>query len=370
MTALKKIFLPLPLLLLLAACRDDEKKPLDVPVNYDGSAFSTQAATELGVLTRLTSLVNEAKKGRTPGRVVKLDSLNYWFTTGTPALQSISTLYYTGLTLGPGGWLDQLAKASGKTWMPGTLTGDGGAFGGYLFDKNGLEPEQMIEKGLFGAVLFNHFNKLAAGNITAATVDQMSAIYGAHPSFPNSYQSKHANPDRFGANYAARRDKNDGRGFYAQIRDQFIKLQAAVKAGPDYNPERDEAIAEIRLLWEKSNFATVVNYCYAVVSALSATNPTDAQKGAALHAYSECVGFVQGWRTVSPKKIGDAQIDELLVLLNAPAGSKATSYKFVTEAPTELPKLLQAIDKIKGIYGFSAQDLEDFKRNWVLDQNR
>ncbi len=353
---------------LFSACKDDDKTPLVIPTAYDGAAFQTNAATQLDVLARLTKLVNEAKKGRTPGALVSSDSLNYWYTTGNPSLQSLTSAYYSGNTAA---WSPELALASGNTYVPGTPTGNGGTYSGYLFDENGLELEQLLDKGHYGALLYQHFNDLAAGAITEATVDQMLAIFGANPTFPNSYQANlHAQPDKFIANYAARRDKNDGNGFYTNIRDQFIILQAAVKAGPEYDRERDEAIAAIRLLWEKANAGTIINYLYAVISKLSATNPTDADIASALHSYGETVGFVHGFRTLSNKKITDAEIDDLLTLLNAPANGTPTSYKFATDPLNELPKLTQVIAKLQSIYGFTAQELEDFKKNWVAEQNR
>lgn len=368
---MKNIFLLSVILLLAAgfgACKDDDKAPLQIPTAYDGAAFQTNAAPQLDVLARFTALVNEAKKGRTAGKLVSLDSLNYWYTTGNPSLQSLTSTYYAGKTTD---WLTELALASGNAYTPGTPAGNGGTYNGYLFEENGLELEQLLDKGHFGALLFQHFNDLAAGALTEATVDQMLAIFGANPTFPNSYQANlHAQPDKFIANYAARRDKNDGNGFYTNIRDQFIQLQAAVKAGPEYNQERDEAIAAIRLSWEKANAATIINYLYAVVSKLSATNPTDADIAAALHSYGETVGFTHGLRTLSVKKITDAEIDELLTLLNAPANGLPASYKFATDPLNELPKLTQVITRLQSIYGFSVQELEDFKKNWVSEQNR
>ncbi len=368
---MKYKFLPLFFLfaaLSLISCSDKGKKPLDIPSEYDGAAFATNTTVQSDVLFRFTQMINEAKKGRTAGKTVSLDSLNYWYTAGTPALQNLNSAYYAALCTN---WLTELTDASGGTYTPGPPSGYGGVYGSFLFDGNGLDLEQMLDKGNYNALLYKHFNDLAAGAITPATVDQMVAIFGTNPSFPNSYQAAlHTKPDKFSANYAARRDKNDGKGVYANIRDQFIKLQAAVKAGPEYLEERDEAIAEIRLLWEKSNAATIINYLNEVVSKLSATNPTDSDIAAALHSYGETVGFTHGLRTLEQKKITDAEIDEILTLLHAPAGETATSYKFTTDPLNELPRLTQAIAKFKSIYGFTDQEMEDFKKNWVLEQNR
>lgn len=368
----------LPLLTLLAigfaACKDsnDPIRPdLVVPTTYEAAAFPTNNTIQSGVISRFAALVNEAKKGRTNGTIVSAATLTQLFGAGDPSVKSQTTAYYAPLLEGSGKWFDELGKASGNAYTPGTPTGQGGTYGGYLFDENGLEIEQLVEKGLFGAALYNHALSLTNGNMTTATADQILTIVGGNPTFPNSDDAtKHAQPDKYLLNYAARRDKNDGNGLYTQLKKQFITLQAALAAGTDYNPERDAALAEIRLLLEKVNAATVVNYCHSVISTLSATSPTDAQKAAALHAYGECVGFMHGWRTVSSKKITDTQIDEILVLLNAPVGSTPQSYLFVTDALNQLPKLQQVIAKLKNQYGFSDQEIEDFKKNWVKEQNR
>lgn len=361
------------LVLLLANSCEPDKQPLDIPTTYDGAAFSTNAATQLAVLTRFSALVSETQKGRTVGTVVSYNTLTSLYNAGAPSLKSITTPYFAGRVDGPGGWMEELAKSSGTGYTPGAPVGQGGAFGGYLFDENGLEMEQMVDKGLFGAALYNHAVSLMQGNLTPATADQLLAIYGAHPDFPNTpTASKTPNPDRVMANYAARRDKNDGKGLYSQIKADFLKLQAALKAGSKYDTERDEALASLRLNWEKVNAATIINYCHSVISIMSATTTTDADKGRALHAYGECVGFLHGWRTLPEayKQLTDREIDELLVLLNAPQNAVPTSYKFVTEPVAQLPKLTQIIDRLKAKFNFSTQDVEDFKKNWVAEQGR
>jgi len=363
----------LSLVLFLVACNDKEKASLDIPSAYDGTSFSANVAAQDAVRSQLEALVAEAKKGRSAGVVLDYSTLSQLFNAGSPSLNTITTSYYADRLDGTDNWLDEMAKASGTSYTPGVPTGQGGTFGGYLFDENGLEYEQLVDKGLFGAALYNHAVSLMKGSMTPATSDQLLRIFGAHPDFPNTPTAANAaNPDKFMANYAARRDKNDGTGLYFQMKNAFIKLQAALKAGNDYNQERDEALLALRQTWEKVNAGTMINYCHSVISTLSATNPTDAQKAGALHAYSECVGFIHGWRTIPQdyKIITDAEIDELLVLFNAPYNATPTSYKFATDPINELPKLTQVISKLKAKYGFSDQEVEDFRNNWVAVQGR
>lgn len=358
---------------LLSACGEKDKAPLRIPADYDGTAFTANVSTQDAVRSQLEALVAEIKKGRTTGTVLDYNTLSQLYNAGNPSLQSITTTYYANRLDGAGNWLDELAKASGNTYSPATPSGQGGTFGGYLFEENGLELEQIVEKGLFGAAMYHHAVTLMQGEMTPATADQLLRIFGAHPDFPNTPTAANAaNPDKFMANYAARRDKNDGTGLYFQMKNAFIKLQAALKAGDDYNQERDEALATLRETWEKVNAGTVINYCHSVISTLSGTNTTDAQKASALHAYGECVGFLHGWRSLpaSYKIMTDAEIDELLVLLNAPYDGVPNSYKFATDPVNELPKLSTVISKLKAKYNFSDQEVEDFRNNWVAVQGR
>jgi hypothetical protein len=357
------------------SCGEDEKviPALVVPTTYESANFLTNTDAENNLTLSLAKITNEAKKGRKAGVKVSEDSLRFWFANNAPFLnlKSVNTTYYNNRL--DSEWFKEIAKASGGTYTPSAnITGEGGAFGGYLFDENGLEIEQLIEKGQFGSVLYNYADALLASPLLfPSTVDKVITIFGANPTFPNTpTATKTANPDKFMANYAARRDKNDGKGYYTQMKNAFLKLQAAIKGGDFYNKERDEAIADIRLTWEKINAATIINYCHAVVATMSKTTTTDAEKGAALHAYGECVGFTHGWKTVTNKRITDAQIDEILDLLNAPANAKPTAYKFITEPTTQLSRLTQIIAKLKGIYGFTDADIEDFKSNWVTVQGR
>lgn len=362
------------LLTLVIGCKKPaEKDPLNVPSVYDGTNFAANTATENAVLTQLIALTDEAKKGRTAANSVASSELLSLYEAGNPSLSSVTSNYYKGILTQSGGWFDVLAAASGKTWNPGDAT-NGGVYGGYLFNGKGVEPEQIIEKGLFQAALYNHAVNLTNGALDATTADKLVAIFGAKPAFANSGSTNVAveNRDRAVANYGARRDKNDGNGLYTQIKTAFITLQAAIKAGSDYNEERDKAIADIQLLWEKIIAGTVINYCHSPIEKLSATNPTDADKAAALHAIGEGIGFIHGFKTINTgkRKITDAQIDEILTLFNAPASGEANTYRFATEPTAELNKLQEVITKLKGIYGFSDAEIEDFKSNWVSVQGR
>ena len=342
---------------------------LEIPTTYQSAAYESNASTELAVRSNLSALVTKMQVGRTGTKVTESELLAL-FNQGNPSLKSITTSYYAAKAPN---WLAELAKASGGTFNPTTApAGNGGVYGGYLFDKNGLEMEQVVEKGLFGAALYNHaLMVIKSDNIKASDIDRLVAIFGAHPSFKNS-GSAEQNKDIFSANYAARRDKNDGKGFYTSIKTNLITAKAAIEKGQNYNQDRDKALSDFRYNWEKSNMATVINYLLATISKLNKSTATDADKASALHAYGEGVGLIHGWKGISAndKAISDAELDQILELMNAPANGTSTSYKFVTEPFTQLPKLQSAITKLKQIYKFSEQDIIDFEYNWVSEQGR
>ncbi|MFN3317059.1 MAG: hypothetical protein ACK40K_09625, partial [Raineya sp.] len=167
---------------LLCSCKkkDTPRPDLLVPEAYDATNFAGNSTAQIGVLDRLTNLTKEAQRGRNVANTVTKSALDNLFNEGNPSLASVVTAYFKGRLEGTGGWFDELAKASGNTYTPAPPSGQGGVFGGYLFDENGLEIEQLIEKGQFGATLYKHATDLiAAGNFTEATADQLLAIFGA-----------------------------------------------------------------------------------------------------------------------------------------------------------------------------------------------
>ncbi|TAE49757.1 MAG: hypothetical protein EAZ89_13650 [Bacteroidetes bacterium] len=358
-------------LLCFMGCKPD---PLEVPLTYDGTNFEVNTADYSEAKTNLVALTDLMKQGRTQGKVVSYVKLDSAFSAGSSfPLASITTTYYKDRIAGNEGWLSQLAAASGGTFDPALApAGTGGVYGGYLFDKNGLELEQVIEKGLYAAALYNLGE---AAFYSPGYADHLLLLYGGHPDFANSDDAtKHDHADVLVAKYAARRDKNDGNGYYTQIGYQFRKLQAALAASDDYQTELFDADAEIKRLWEEALAATIINYCYDAAAKLSSTNPSAADKAAALHSISECVGFVHGWYRANIganyHKLTDADAIALLDLLHAPAEGTPAVYLFATDPFNEVPRLTQVIDKLTELYAFSATDLEDFKKNWVKEQGR
>lgn len=375
---MNKITLSIALLvsILVISCKKDDetKTPLVVPTTYDTTGFSANVETERNLRTQLSNFAAYIRKGDNVANKLASDSLNYYFTIGTPSLESTTVSYYTNLIENT--WFANIVTASQNSFDITTTPENtvGGVYINRLLDSKGKEMLQETEKGMFAATLYNHLVALSQGTVTAATVDRMLYIYGAHGSFPNTNTAANTTtPDTYIALYTARRDRSaNATGLYRQIKAEFIKLKAAVNAGSDYNQEKNEAISSIKLLVEKALLATVVNYMNSAKTKINKDMPTDAEKIGAIHDLSECVGFVHGFKGIaqSNRKITDAQINQLLTYLNAPAGGSSTMYLFATEPATTIDGLDDARDYVQEIYGFTDAEMTDFNANWISAEGR
>lgn len=344
------------------SCSKNEVKidPLVIPTVYEATTFAANIAPEVALRADYVAFENEIKKARTKGTVVEAATLNASF---AKSISGLSTAYYKTLVPTINEKIAKASKANAVYLLGKTPAenGVGGVAGAYIFDEKGLDLEQVISKGLFGAFHYNQGVALLA-TPTQANLDKAVYYFGANPLFPNTNNAtKSTSPDVYLANYAARRTKATG-GVYLDVKAGFIKAQAAIKAGSNYNKDRDEAIEAILLNWEKSNAATVINYFNDVYTKLSIVPATDANRIGGLHSLGEAIGFLGGFKGISKKKITDAQIDELLAKMENPS-------KFVGNQ-TEIDKILDFSKTLQSIYGFTAQDLLDFKQNWITVEER
>jgi hypothetical protein len=227
---------------------------------------------------------------------------------------------------------------------------------------------------MYSTVLYTHAIDVLSVSLGTESSDRVASVLGVSRAFANSSDAtKHSRPDDLLAVYIARRDKNDGSGPYSRLAYGLRQLQAATKAGVStYNADAYSATSNILYAVEYGISASVVNYCYSVLTTMSATTVTEANKASALHANSEAVGFLLGLRFIPQerRRITTDQIDKLLLLLNVPGDAAPTPYTFVTDPVNELPSLTQAIAQLKSIYGFTDAELEDFKKNWIREQGR
>jgi hypothetical protein len=367
-----KLLYPVLCWLLVSAC-GKSRGPLVVPQTYDGTQFANNTLSQQFLRLQYDAICSEAQKGRTVGQKVLYGDLSGLFNIGNPSLKMVCTPYFATQLDTTNGWMFDLAQSSGNNYIPGLSSTKGGYYYGYLFNAKGLEMEQFIEKGLLSAVFYNQAAQMLQDGATREEVDQVLALFGSSPTFPNTSNSATAaTPDRLMAKFATHRDKNDGSGMYDRIKGAFIRLQAAVEAGDDYLPDQELAIKDILSLWEKICFATVVHNCQNFVGIMSQSGIQETQRAEALHNYGEAVGFIYGWRTI-PKSLriaSDSEIDVFLSRLRVAPGAPVQSYLFILDPNNAFPNIYQLEQGIQLRYQFTQAEMEEFKHNWVLEQGR
>ncbi|MGB3183291.1 MAG: DUF4856 domain-containing protein [Cyclobacteriaceae bacterium] len=352
------------------SCSEDDDMPvtgqLIIPEAYTFQSFDQASATSTALTEDLSELSTYMKTGRPgetddPNRNQILSEAEllaiYTNNDSDTSLSNITTTAYDALIRD---WFGEIAAASGGTYE---VDANGGTMGGYLFEESGVELEQFIEKGLYGAALYNYAatvyldtsNTDGLASMETATQEQSwdnaFLLYGADPSFPNNGN------DSWAAKYAARRDNA---GFYTNLKDAFLKGRAAITTGEEFAGERDRAIADILENWEKALAATAINYLYSAKEGLlNATD--DDSRASAYHAWAEAYAFMAGFKGVDTdyRIISDVEVNNVLGYL------KSTPAEFDQD---NIDDLDNAIDAIALVYGFS--DPTIFIVNDVTANNR
>lgn len=361
--------------LFLSSCSEEKlpvKNPLNIPSNYVSVDYDTNTYQERQLFLRFSDLVASMKLGEDPSNTLDLNTLiSLWNDGGSNSLKAHA------------GWMSdhvelfcfpELVKHSGNIYHPdfGDTATIGGVFQSRLLNEGAFEILQGVDKGSYAGMFLYQILELQKGEFNQKTLDRMLALYGAHPSFPNTPTTANSiYPDRYMANYASRRDKNDSKGLYTGIKTEFLTLQAAIQAGDDYAVEKEAAFTRLVHNMEKALAATAINYMNSAIIKLSKTNPTDADKAGALHDLSEALGFIQGFSNLNSPYITITN-DQILTLQGSLQvdGTKYSFYKFTNDPVNTLPDLLIAIDILNSIYGFTPAEMNDFKTNWVSAQGR
>jgi hypothetical protein len=218
-------------------------------------------------------------------------------------------------------YFDEAATASLSAGTP-ALSGKAGILTTaegtrYLVDANGVEPAQLIQKGLMGALLYFQAVEvyLTEGKIGAAVdnttitpgdgtkmehhFDEAFGYFGAPVDFPTNLNNL-----KFWANYSNK--VNPSTGSNKAIMDAFLKGRAAISAKDMKG--KDEAVATIRSEWEKLVAASVI-----LELNLAKTHIADQAKKS--HYLSEALGFMMGLKFKSDRKITDAQYQDAMAKL-------------------------------------------------------
>lgn len=200
-------------------------------------------------------------------------------------------------------FMDEIATASIDYATPaadgqaGTLSSGTST---YLFDANGVEHVQVIEKGLMGAVFLNqalnvYFGsaKMDVDNTTAVDPsagkyyttmehhwDEAFGYFGVDTDFPTTI------PTNFWGKYCNAQDAT--LNCNADMMDQFLRGRAAISA--DVLTDRDAAITAIRTEWEEISAYQAMAYLDQAVANFGTDNAKF------LHVLSEAYAFAWNLR--------------------------------------------------------------------------
>lgn len=248
-------------------------------------------------------------------------------------------------------WMTDLAAASidyastAANGQAGTLNSGSST---YLFDANGQEQVQLIEKGLMGAVFMNQAlntyfgsSKMDVDNSTAVDADagkyytemehhwdEAFGYFGAPTDYLTSSESF-----RFWAKYCNARDAQ--LGCNAIIMNAFLTGRTAI-INNDLTT-RDQQITIIADMWERVSAATAVSYLEGAKDNLGTDNAKF------LHELSEAYAFIMDLK-YAPLDSRTISITQINTLLDTNIG---TNFWDVTTTD-----LTTAINELNNIYNF------------------
>ncbi len=291
----------------------------------------SNAEKALALRDQLDGLVADTMRAAEEGTVTVDDitDLSGPYEAGEPSVKDITSSAWQGiasdalaefLAVAMAGAQDLVDEDAG-TWTPGAA---GGLFGSDHrgINEGGLEVRQLIDKGLYsGGAFYPHALSLTEGEITAATVDELSALWGGNAELDAAGELTDS------ANYSHRM------GYHADI---AAALTAARAYAEDEAcaAERDEALVTFFRLWEESMFARFTHYV-GVGAEESALAVSDDEVAHAIHELSEGVGLGLGFYGVATpasgplsdagRVVSDEQLEEMMALIGVDIDSLGAS---------------------------------------------
>ncbi len=294
-----KRILPFVLLAAVVGCTGTGEIPMTdctvtPPDAWDSPDRDANAAKALALRAQLDALVSDTMRAaeQSTATVDDIADLTGPFEAGAPSLADVTNPKWQDIAADAfaefvdviGAGAQDLVDDSGA-WAPGAA---GGLFGPDLrgINEGGLEVRQLIDKGLFaGGSLYAYAVSLTEGEITEATVDELSAAWGGNATLDPAGELTDS------ANYS------QSMGYHGAIATALTEARAYA-ADDACVVERDAAIVDFFRLWEESMFARFTHYAN-VGAEESAAALDDEAYAHALHELSEGVGLGLGFYGVA-----------------------------------------------------------------------
>ena len=345
---MQRIILPiiaLGLAITIQSCKKNDNNNYDVPTIYNFTDVDYSGQTYR--LTMLTELSTEMKKGNTSGVVVDATILKEMYANLNNRFSN-DTLNTSGKQLKDktitteqsviDGYLDAHALASQSV-----SAGSNGTAGvvqvgtaKYLFNANGQEYTQLVEKGLFGSLIYYQIASVYLSSDKMGTQvaladrqhhwDEAFGYFGVPTDFPANVTGI-----KFIGKYC--NDRNALLSTNAAIMDAYLKGRAALNNGDEETVS--EQISIIRDNIEKVLASTAIHYINEALA--NATN--DAVRN---HSLSEGIAFARALRFSPTKKVTDIQLNQIDTYFSG---------NFYTVSTTDLQA---AKDLLSTIFGFDS----------------
>lgn len=357
-----RIALPVAAMLAGSGCGDDAATcDVTVPTTWDDTDFEANAAAELALRAQLQGLVSRMAEGEheTPNAIT-VATLNADFEAGDPSLRDAMTTTYAtvvedlfdlfiptvGVTLDPAiSWNPSPSSTDvgGRMCGPEPTT----TTGCWNFSAGGVDMRQLVDKGSYQAVLYHQATLRTSGEVTAATVDQIAALFGANAMLDVDGANMHV------SKYAK------SMGYYARIRGHLIAAKAYVSAGASCEAELHDELNATLADWEASQVGRFVYYANAGLELFASGTATAGQNAEALHDIAEGLGLVFGMKGLpdSARTITDAEIDQIMTSMKVPTLDGATMYELLRGEAQDLDAIQAAFDLIQSIYGFTDDEM-------------
>ena len=253
-------------------------------------------------------------------------------------------------------YMNSLAIASQNTGLPalagqaGIATSTNGST--YLFNENGVELAQIIEKGLGAACMYYQSANVYLGS-TKMNVDNKAVIENKGTNMEHHWDEAFGYfgaPNDFPANtsnlalWAKYSNKvSPTTGSNTTLMNAFLRGRAAISA-EDYDA-RDEAIATIREEWEMTLAAVAISY-------LNDAKAAGNDWASSYHYLTEAYAFIMGIKYGPNPKINSSDINTILENLAGSSDPLNANFYNVT-----IQKIDSAINSIAATY----TDLEAVK---------
>lgn len=300
--------------------------------NFENASYSGQIS-RLNMLEELSATMKEANKGNhVESSVLKnmYANTNYtWksapFSAAQPTKQ-LKNKTFTNFQTQVESYMDLLDTISqgqvASSGVAGLSTSNDGNKK-YVFDKNGFEPIQLIEKGIMGACFYfqGTSNYLSEEKLFSAdnTENEEGKNYTKMQHYWDEAFGYTAIPATMTTENASELKSNGALRFYSKyllkaeagglktvnkiMKDGFIAGRVAID-NKNYN-DRNKAITVIQKNWELINVASALHY-------LNGSIDKFADNTLRNHQLSEAYAFINALRYNSKKSISDQEIDAVL----------------------------------------------------------